>query len=72
MHFERTVTSSPEPVIALHCSGAGAGQWRQLGQVLGAGYDLRAPEHFGCKTSRPLGWRPRLYPRRRGGQDAWP
>ncbi len=27
--------TAPAPVIALHCSGAGAGQWRQLGEALG-------------------------------------
>jgi hypothetical protein len=24
-------------------------QWRQLGEMLGAGYDLVAPEQYGCK-----------------------
>jgi pimeloyl-ACP methyl ester carboxylesterase len=42
-----------EGVIALHCSGSGAGQWRQLGEMLGAGYELVAPEHYGCKETRP-------------------
>jgi pimeloyl-ACP methyl ester carboxylesterase len=40
-------------VIALHCSGAGAGQWRQLGDMLGAGYTLLAPEHYGCDSTGP-------------------
>lgn len=40
-------------VIALHCSGAGAGQWRELGSELGVGYELTAPEHFGCHVSGP-------------------
>jgi pimeloyl-ACP methyl ester carboxylesterase len=35
-------------VIALHCSGAGAGQWRKLGEALGSRYELATPEHYGC------------------------
>ena len=42
-----------EYVIALHCSGSGAGQWRQLGEMLGSGYELVAPEHYGCKETSP-------------------
>ena len=41
------------PVIALHCSGAGAGQWRQLGETLGPAYTLFAPEHYGCERTGP-------------------
>lgn len=40
-------------VIALHCSGAGAGQWRQLGAALGPNFDLRAPEHIGTESAGP-------------------
>jgi pimeloyl-ACP methyl ester carboxylesterase len=40
-------------VIALHCSGAGAGQWRQLGTALAPDFDLRAPEHFGTDSAGP-------------------
>jgi pimeloyl-ACP methyl ester carboxylesterase len=40
-----------ERVIALHCSGAGAGQWRQLGGALGSRYRLIAPEHYGCEST---------------------
>jgi pimeloyl-ACP methyl ester carboxylesterase len=40
-------------VIALHCSGAGAGQWRQLGAALAPDFDLRAPEHFGTESAGP-------------------
>jgi pimeloyl-ACP methyl ester carboxylesterase len=40
-------------VIALHCSGAGAGQWRQLGDALAPHFDLRAPEHFGTESAGP-------------------
>jgi pimeloyl-ACP methyl ester carboxylesterase len=43
----------PEPVIALHCSGGGAGQWRQLGDALDARYTLIAPEHYGCESVGP-------------------
>ena len=45
--------ADPRPVIALHCSGAGAGQWRQLGDALGSRYDLIAPEHYGCESVGP-------------------
>jgi pimeloyl-ACP methyl ester carboxylesterase len=41
------------PVIALHCSGSGAGQWRQLGQMLGADYKLFTPEHYGSDHTGP-------------------
>ncbi len=40
-------------VIALHCSGAGAGQWRQLGAALAPHFDLRAPEHIGTESAGP-------------------
>ena len=40
-------------VIALHCSGAGASQWRGLGEALGSGYELIAPEHYGCDSTGP-------------------
>src|SRR5262245_50673471 len=39
------------PVIALHCSGAGAGQWRALGDALGARHQLFAPEHYGSEAA---------------------
>jgi pimeloyl-ACP methyl ester carboxylesterase len=41
------------PVIALHCSGADAGQWRELGEALGGRYELVAPEHYGCDSVGP-------------------
>jgi pimeloyl-ACP methyl ester carboxylesterase len=40
-------------VVALHCSGAGAGQWSNLAEVLGGNYDVLAPEHYGCESSGP-------------------
>jgi pimeloyl-ACP methyl ester carboxylesterase len=40
-------------VIALHCSGAGAGQWRGLRDMLGTDYELIAPEHYGCDSTGP-------------------
>jgi len=49
------LASDLQPVIALHCSGAGAGQWRQLGDTLDSRYDLIAPEHYGCESVGP--WR---------------
>ncbi|ACC74719.1 alpha/beta hydrolase [Paraburkholderia phymatum] len=45
--------SSATPVIALHCSGSGAAQWRKLGEVLGSRHALVAPEHYGCESTGP-------------------
>ena len=45
--------ANPPAVIALHCSGAGAGQWQQLGEALGPAYTLFAPEHYGCERTGP-------------------
>jgi len=47
---------SPRPaiegrVIALHCSGASAGQWRPLGEALGRECELLTPEHFGPEVA---------------------
>jgi pimeloyl-ACP methyl ester carboxylesterase len=38
-------------VIALHCSGAGASQWCHLAEALGSGFEMRAPEHYGCDSA---------------------
>jgi pimeloyl-ACP methyl ester carboxylesterase len=46
----RISPKGPFPVIAFHCSGAGAGQWRPLGEALGDRFDLHAPEHYGCDS----------------------
>jgi pimeloyl-ACP methyl ester carboxylesterase len=40
-------------VIALHCSGAGAAQWRPLAAALGTTYELSAPEHYGSASAGP-------------------
>jgi pimeloyl-ACP methyl ester carboxylesterase len=45
--------AGPAPVIALYCSGAGAGQWRALAEALGPAYRLAAPEHYGCESTGP-------------------
>jgi pimeloyl-ACP methyl ester carboxylesterase len=50
------IDSQPRParrgrVIALHCSGGGAGQWDALGEALGDGYEVVAPEHYGCAST---------------------
>jgi pimeloyl-ACP methyl ester carboxylesterase len=50
---QRPATTDPIPVIALHCSGAGAGQWRQLREALDSRHELFAPEHYGCDSSGP-------------------
>ena len=44
-----------DPVVALHCSGAGAGQWRALGDALGARHQLFTPEHYGSETAGAWG-----------------
>ena len=46
-------TPTSTTVIALHCSGAGPGQWRQLGELLGTAHALAAPEHYGCDRTGP-------------------
>jgi pimeloyl-ACP methyl ester carboxylesterase len=40
-------------VIALHCSGAGAGQWSYLAEALGGSFQVLAPEHYGCESVGP-------------------
>jgi pimeloyl-ACP methyl ester carboxylesterase len=40
-------------VVALHCSGGGASQWRQLAETLSPNYEVLAPEHYGCDSSGP-------------------
>ena len=40
-------------VIALHCSGSGAGQWRPLVEDLGGAYTVLAPEHYGSEATGP-------------------
>ena len=53
VHVEPARRPRRTRVIALHCSGAGAGQWRPLGETLGSGYELLAPEHYGCESTGP-------------------
>lgn len=55
MHQADDAHSAPEPglVIALHCSGAGASQWRSLGEALDPAFRLAAPEHYGCESAGP-------------------
>jgi pimeloyl-ACP methyl ester carboxylesterase len=38
-------------VIALHRSGASAGQWRALAEALEGRYDIETPEHYGCEST---------------------
>lgn len=40
-------------VVALHCSGADARQWADLGEALGGSYELLAPERYGCASRGP-------------------
>jgi pimeloyl-ACP methyl ester carboxylesterase len=44
---------TPERVVALPCSGAGAAQWRPLAEALGDDYELIAPEHYGSASVEP-------------------
>ena len=55
VHLRRPPHQQPNPgqVIALHCSGAGAGQWCYLEQRLGSRYEVLAPEHYGCESTGP-------------------
>ncbi|MFL9909083.1 alpha/beta fold hydrolase [Paraburkholderia sp. RL17-337-BIB-A] len=47
------VISPATTVIALHCSGSGAAQWRKLGEALGSRHAFVAPEHYGCDSTSP-------------------
>jgi pimeloyl-ACP methyl ester carboxylesterase len=38
-------------VVALHCSGAGAYEWRQLTRVMGQRFRMAAPDLIGCGTT---------------------
>ncbi len=42
-----------ETVIALHCSGSGAGQWRALAEALAPDAALLAPEQYGTVSAGP-------------------
>jgi pimeloyl-ACP methyl ester carboxylesterase len=53
VHVEPPQRARRTRVIALHCSGAGAGQWRSLRETLGSGYEVLAPEHYGCESTGP-------------------
>ena len=53
MHRRSPTLSDPTPVIALHCSGSGAGQWRALGEALDSRHGLVAPEHYGSESVGP-------------------
>jgi pimeloyl-ACP methyl ester carboxylesterase len=44
-------SSSATSVIALHCSGSGAAQWRKLGEALGPRHAFVVPEHYGCDST---------------------
>ena len=46
-----SIGAQGELVIALHCSGSGAAQWRRLGETLGERCELIAPEHYGCEST---------------------
>ena len=50
-YLDSPQTRSRVPVIALHCSGAGASEWYSLAEALGDEYELLAPEHYGSATN---------------------
>jgi pimeloyl-ACP methyl ester carboxylesterase len=50
---EPALRPQPATVVALHCSGAGAGEWSSLGETLGSAFPLAAPEHYGCNEPGP-------------------
>jgi pimeloyl-ACP methyl ester carboxylesterase len=37
----------------LHCSGADAGQWKDLANALGDSYEVLTPEHYDCERRGP-------------------
>jgi pimeloyl-ACP methyl ester carboxylesterase len=51
IRIEGSMGTQRELVIALHCSGSGAAQWRRLGETLGERGELIAPEHYGCERT---------------------
>jgi pimeloyl-ACP methyl ester carboxylesterase len=51
IHFDRPRVARCQRIIALHCSGAGAGQWDHLAEQLGNNHELLAPEQYGCASS---------------------
>ncbi len=53
LHYDGACQSTPQAVVALHCSGADANQWRALEEALGQCFVLFAPEHFGCERVGP-------------------
>jgi pimeloyl-ACP methyl ester carboxylesterase len=48
-----TQSSQRTRVIALHCSGAGPGQWRSLSRALDDEFEVMTPEHFGSESRGP-------------------
>src|SRR5262249_46195094 len=50
---KRVAMTTRQRTIALHCSGAGPGQWNGLAEALGAGHEVLAPEHYGCGSRGP-------------------
>jgi pimeloyl-ACP methyl ester carboxylesterase len=55
MNFDTVSPQRPvrRRVVALHCSGAGASQWCALAEALGGGFEVTAPEHYGCEGTGP-------------------
>src|ERR1700760_2285179 len=53
MDADGHITAERARVIALHCSGAGAGQWHGLSRALGDAFEIRTPEHFGSESRGP-------------------
>jgi pimeloyl-ACP methyl ester carboxylesterase len=48
MNASKLLQAHRPKVIALHCSGAGAGEWSCLIETLGGNCEVYAPEQYGC------------------------
>ncbi len=46
------IAETGELVIALHCSGGNARQWRGLAEELGTKVELQTPEHYGTSPNK--------------------
>lgn len=49
----RALQQQRSRVIALHCAGSDARQWRRLGELLGPRCELLTPEHYGSASTGP-------------------
>lgn len=52
LHEIATARAARGTIVALHCSGSSAGQWRKLAEQAAGGCDVQAPELYGCGAAR--------------------